>query len=309
MPAQQLLLVLQKHDDSLGWYDPQNAKPIGGAAKVGHIPLEFVLSLDEQRAYVTNYGVDSYNSNERGGNSLSVVDLQRHRTIREIDLGEYRRPHGIAIGQSGRLYVTCDLPPRVLIIDPSNGTVLHAAEVNAKGPHMVVVSEDESHVWAADALSGTVTDIDLRDGNALKQIDIGGVPMGMVLSQSGQRLFATTHADKLAVIDTAKDRLVNSIPISGQPARVTWTPDHKYLLIATIGTGDVVVVDAQTEKAIHRFHAGRGAEGIVADPQGAFGYVSAQQDNKVVRFSLKTWEASGVIRTGAMPDSLALLRP
>ena len=173
---------------------------------------------------------------------------------------------------------------------------------------MVAVSEDESHVWAADALSGTVTDIDLRNGNALKQIDIGGVPMGMVLSQSGQRLFATTHADKLAVIDTAKDRLLNSIPIPGQPARVTWTPDHKYLLIATIGAGDVVIVDAQTEKAIHRFHAGRGAEGIVADPQGAFGYVSAQQDNKVVRFSLKTWEASGVIRTGAMPDSLALLR-
>jgi hypothetical protein len=48
--------------------------------------------------------------------------------------------------------------------------------------------------------------------------------MGMVLSQSGQKLFATMHADKIAVIDTATDRLLGSIPIPGQPARVTWTP-------------------------------------------------------------------------------------
>src|SRR5260370_4889156 len=104
MPAKQIFLVLQKHDDSLGCYDPHNAKPIGAVAKVGHIPHEFVLSLDERLAYVTNYGVDSYDSDDQGGNSLSVVDVQQHRTIRETDLGEYHRPHGIAIGQSGRLY-------------------------------------------------------------------------------------------------------------------------------------------------------------------------------------------------------------
>jgi YVTN family beta-propeller protein len=306
MPAQ-ILLVLQKHDDSLGWYDPQTGKPAGRVAKVGHIPHEFVLSRDEERAYVTNYGVDSYNTDKQGGNTLSVVDLQQHRTIREIDLGQYHRPHGIAIGQSGRLYVTCDLPPRVLVVDPSKGKVLHAADVKAKGPHMVVVSRDETHVWAADALSGTVTGIDLQHDGSVKQIEIGGVPMGMVLSGGGERLFATTHADKLAVIDTATDRLLRFIAIPGQPARVTWTPDHKYLLIATIGSGDVVVVDAQTEKVIRKFHAGRGAEGIVADPKGAFGYVSAQRDNNVVRFSLKTWEPSATISTGAMPDSLALI--
>jgi DNA-binding beta-propeller fold protein YncE len=212
VPAQQILLVLQKHDDSLGWYDSQTGKPLGRAAKVGHIPHEFVLSLDEQRAYVTNYGVDSYNSEEQGGNTLSVVDLKQHRTERQIDLSQYHRPHGIAIGRSGRLYVTCDLPPRVLVVDPSKGKVLHAADVKAKGPHMVVVSQHETHVWAADALSGTVTDIDLQHDDSVKQIEIGGVPMGMVLSEGGEeggeRLYATTHADKLTVIDTARDRLL-----------------------------------------------------------------------------------------------------
>ena len=133
MPAQQTLLVLQKHDDSLAWYDPQTGKAIGGTAKVGHIPHEFVVSPDQQRAYVTNYGVDSYDSSEAGGNTLSVIDLQQHRTIREFDLGEYHRPHGITIGNSGRLYVTCDLPPRVLVVDASKGTILHAADVKAKG--------------------------------------------------------------------------------------------------------------------------------------------------------------------------------
>lgn len=306
--AQQTLLVLQKHDDSLAWYEAHTGKLMGPAAKVGHIPHEFVVSPDEQYAYVTNYGVDSYNSSEQGGNTLSVIDLRQHKAIRDIDLGDHHRPHGIAMGKSGRLYVTSDLPPRILTIDPVSGKVLHVADVKARGPHMVAVSADESHLWVANALSGTVSDVDLSRQDRVQQIDIGGVPMGLVLSLEGDTLFATTHADKLAVIDTKTDRLLNSIAISGQPARVTWTPDHRYLAVATIGSGDVVAVDAKTKQVAHRFHAGRGAEGIITDQQGEFGYVSAQRDNRVIRFSLKTWQPEKNIQTGPMPDSLALIR-
>ena len=40
---------------------------------------------------------------------------------------------------------------------------------------------------------------------------------------------------------------------------------------------------------------------------GRFGYVSAQGDNKVVKFSLREWKPVLEIETGTRPDPLAIL--
>ena len=146
--------MLQKHDDSLAWYEPHSGKQAGAIAKVGHIPHEFVVSADQRYAFVTNYGVDSYDSASSGGNTLSVVDLRQHKTVREIQLKEFHRPHGIAIGGSGHLYVTCDLPPALLEVDPGPGKIVHSWSVKARGPHMVSVSSDESLAWTGRCALG-----------------------------------------------------------------------------------------------------------------------------------------------------------
>ena len=118
--AAEVLVVGHKRADSLGFYDVSSGRRLAVIA-VGAKPHEFALSHDRKLAYVTNYGVDNWAGEERGGNSISIVDLEKRQTIGEITLGEFNRPHGIEMGRSTRLYVTCDFPPSVLIVDPKAG--------------------------------------------------------------------------------------------------------------------------------------------------------------------------------------------
>src|SRR5207247_10879698 len=107
-PAQEAsLLILHKGDESLGFYDPSTGAR-GALVPVGTVPHEMVLSPDRRLAYVTNYGVRSYTDTAPGGNTVSIVDLARRAKVGEIALGESRRPHGIELGPSGRLYVTVE---------------------------------------------------------------------------------------------------------------------------------------------------------------------------------------------------------
>ncbi len=43
------------------------------------------------------------------------------------------------------------------------------------------------------------------------------------------------------------------------------------------------------------------------DSAGRFGYVSAQGDDKVVRFSLRDWQTTLTIPTAARPDPIIVL--
>ena len=53
-------------------------------------PHESAVSSDGRWGVITGYGT------QQAGNTLLILDLSTHTAARTIDLGEYRRPHGIA---------------------------------------------------------------------------------------------------------------------------------------------------------------------------------------------------------------------
>ena len=305
-PAEDLsLLILHKGADSLGFYDAKTGAR-RALVPVGTVPHEMVLSRDGRRAYVTNYGVRSYTDTAPGGNTVSIVDLARHEKVGEIDLGECRRPHGIELGASGRLYVTVDRPGSLLVIDAASRKVAARHDVGQALPHMLALRRDETKAWTADAGSGTVTAVRLDASSpALVHIPVGGVPMGLALSSDERRLYAATRSgNEVVVIDTAKDAVTDRIRIEGQPARVRFTKGDRWLLVSLIESGEVAVVDPRAGREVHRFKAGAAAEGLGLDEAGRFGYVSAQGDDTVVQFSLADWSRTLEIKTAARPDPI-----
>jgi len=304
--AAETLIVAHKHADSVGYYDTGTGKRIL-TIPVGVRPHELALSRDGKLLYVTNYGVNTYTQTEQGGNTISIIDVAAGRVVGEIALGKYHRPHGIERGRSGRLYVTTDFPPAVLVIDPARKSVARAYDVGSKLPHMLALREDEGKVWTADAGAGTVTAITLGSG-AVKHITVGGVPMGIVLSPDGKRVYACTRTgNQIAVIDAASDEVLSNIALTGQPARLHFTPDRRYLLVSLIESGELAVVDPAAGREVRRIRAGAALEGIGIDPGARFGYVSAQGDNKIVKFSLKDWSTVLEIKTDARPDPIVIV--
>src|SRR5215468_2758509 len=306
--AQEVAVIVHKWDNSVGFYDSNTGKRLA-KVEIGVKPHEMALSAGRRLAYITNYGVNTYTQQEEGGNSISILDLVRRDRVGEIELGKFHRPHGIERGRSGRLYVTCDFPPSLLMIDPAKRAILREYPVGQTLPHMVMITRDEKKAYTANAGSGTVTVIDLVTGKVIKNIDIGGVPMGLAMSRDEMRLYAANRTgNRVAIIDTRRDEVSDWIEIPGQPVRAGLTPDGRHLIVTLIETGEAAIVDASSRRVIHRVRTGANSEGIGIDPSGQFGYVSAQGDNKVIKLSLKDWRPLLEIETAARPDPIAIIK-
>lgn len=305
------LVVGHKVDGSVCFYEAATGKRTG-RVEVGYRPHEIALSRDRKTAFVTLYGLDLYTEDVEGGRAVAIVDLEKREKIGEIDLGKYRRPHGIEVGHhGGRLFVTCDRPAALLVLDPAERKIVQAIELNDAGalPHMCMITPDEQTAFVACCGNASVEMLDLKTGRDVKQIPIGGVPMGMALSADGRMLFAVNRtADGVAVIDAADGTVRRIIEIPGNPVRCHLTPDGLRLLVTLIASGECAVVDVSKLEPTHRVPIGARVEGLTVDPSGRFAYAAAQADDKIVKFSLGD-EPQPVLTIDApgRPDPLGVL--
>ncbi len=308
--TKQSLAVACKWNDAVIFYDAVTGQE-QTKVPIGHRPHEMALAAGGALAYVSLYGTDFYYDMAEGGKAVAILDVVERKKVGEIDLGKYRRPHGIEVGhRTGLVYLTCDRPAALLVLDPKSKSVKGAIEL-ADGkalPHMMVVSLDERVAYVANSGNGTVSVIDLETKKETKAISIGGVPMGMALTADGQTLFATNRtANGVAVIDTATGKVKRIIEISGQPVRAALTPDERLLLVTLIDSGELAVVDARELTLVRRLPVGQRVEGLLIDAAGEHVYAAAQADNKVVKISLRDWKQVLEIKAGERPDPLLLV--
>jgi DNA-binding beta-propeller fold protein YncE len=306
--AADLLLVVEKNNDTVGFYNLANGAPVA-SVKVGHIPHEFVFSADGQSLYVTNYGTARWTDDAPGGNTISIIDIAKKQVTGEINLGQYHRPHGIELSKSGKLYVTCDLPSAVLIIDPLQRKIERAIPYSAKVlPHMLALTHDETRFYTANAGNAAITAYDLKTGQ-VQHLEVGGVPMGLALTADEKTIYvATRTADTVVEIDTRKWAIRRTFKIEGQPVRLQLLPGEKQILASLIVDGAMTVIDLKSGKEIKRLKVGLNAEGMHIDPRTNEGFVSAQGEKRIVRFSLKTFEKNGAVATQERPDPILIYR-
>ena len=107
------LVVVEKGSGSVGFYSEDGIRI--KTVKIGTYPHEMVFSADRKRAFVTNNGSLRYLDEVEGGQTVSVIDLEKMEVIDEISLAPYRRPHGISLDlESGIMAVSVENPDKVL---------------------------------------------------------------------------------------------------------------------------------------------------------------------------------------------------
>jgi len=301
------LLVLQRGDDSVGFYDAATGK-LEARLAVGKAPHEFAVSADERFACVTNYGVGNFSSAEPGGNSITIVDLKERKATGEISLGEYRRPHGIVRGKSGLFYVTTDYPAALLIVDGKKRKVNGSIPITGKLPQTVQLTSDERKAWTADAGSGTVSLIDIQYRKQVGQLEVGGVPMGFALTSDEKRLLVATGSNMVVLVDAVANKVRRSLGVPGQAAGLLPSKDGRRVYASLMGSREVAVLDPQMFLEIKRGPAGAAAQGLALDPTGEYLYVSAPDDNKVIKLHLPDLQVEQEIETQAKPSAMYVLR-
>ena len=131
------LVVVEKISNSVGFYTADGQRVAGVA--VGEHPHEMVFSPDGRRLYVSDNGILWMTYAGQGGNTISIIDVRQRKKAGVIDLGNYRRPHGMDLDpRTGRMVVTIENPDGLLLVDPAERKVLRKYNVKGTDPHMVI---------------------------------------------------------------------------------------------------------------------------------------------------------------------------
>lgn len=148
-------------------------------------------------------------------------------------------------------------------------------------------------------------------------IKVGNGSEGFDVSPDGKEIWVANAGDgTISIIDVASKSVTQTLAADVRGAnRLKFSPDGKLVLIAGLGGAPgigqsgadaaLTVIDAATRKVIKRIAAGRGAAGIVMQPDGARAFVACSPDNYVAVINLKTLEMVGRIDAGGNPDGLA----
>jgi YVTN family beta-propeller protein len=313
------LVVLNKAEATASLIDLKTGAVVA-TIPTGEGPHEAAASPDGKYVLATNYG-----NAQAPGQTLTLIDVAAKRSIKTIDLGEYKRPHGVQWLKDGkRAVVTAEANQVLLIIDALEGTVKSAVRTQQEVSHMVATTPDEKFAFVANIGSGTVTAIDLVGGKVIRQIETGKGAEGIDVTPDGKQVWITNRAaDTVCVIDAKGLSVSATLPSKTFPIRARSTPDSKYVLVSNASSGEIAVFDTTAKKEIRRikipleaadtegrlFNSQFGKSsvpiGIVIHPNGKYAYVANANADAISVVDLEKWAVTGKLKAGKEPDGMA----
>ena len=149
--ASPYLLVLHKGENAMAIVDPSTGKVLG-RVPTGQDPHELAISDDGKLAFSSNYA----GPGPRGGNTLSVIDIEARKELHRVDLGPLSRPHGLWYSD-GKLYFTAEGSMAIARYDPQNNKVDWLLGLGQDRTHMIVVSKDSKTIFTSNVSSNTIS--------------------------------------------------------------------------------------------------------------------------------------------------------
>jgi YVTN family beta-propeller protein len=303
------LIVLNKSAHEAVLVHPSSRESLTKFA-TGQGPHEVAVSPDGARAYVSDYGsyaVFKDGSRSGPGKTITVLDLKGGKVAATWDLGEYTKPHGIAVSRDGQLvWVTVEGAKAVLELDAASGKIRKAWKTGQDVSHMVVATLDEKKLYIANIGSGSVSIVD-RAADRVRHVKTGEGAEGIDASPDGKEIWVTNRgANTVSVIATGSDEVVASFDSGGRmPIRVKLTPDGKQALVSNAQSASVTVFDVATRKLVATIDVGAVPVGIQITPDGKSAYVANTNDDKVSVIDVASRKVVGSFSPGKEPDGMA----
>ena len=297
------LVILHKGASSLGFYTAQGMHL--ASVPVGRHPHEMVRSPDGRFLYTTDNGTMLIEQAGTGGNTVSIIDIASRKKAGEVSLGEYRRPHGIDLdSKTGLIYVSCELPDQLLVIDPEKRKVVKTYDTKGKTAHMVKLSTDGKSAFVSHSNSSNVAAIDLSTA-AVKLIPTGARPEGSALSPDGKALYVVNReAAQITIIDVLSQAAIGTIKTGKGPVRIKAAPGGT-IVYALMHDNALGIADPTTRKELATVPLGGSPVSLELSTDGGLAYASAQDLDTVYVVSVKDRKVVREIKTaGNGPPTL-----
>lgn len=290
------LAVVEKVAGAVGFYTSDGKRVAG--AQVGKHPHEIVFSPDRKQLYISDNGILWMTEPGEGGNTISIIDVATMKRTGVIDLGSYRRPHGMDIDtKNNRMVVTIENPDGLLLIDLASKKVLRKYDVKGGDPHMVMLAPDGKTAYVSNTASKTLAAVNLDSGE-VSLIQTDDRPQGAALSRDGKIIYLTnSDGNSISIIDVASRKRTGTISTGKGPGRVAVTPDGN-TLVYNLQPGEAVgFADVRSKKQTAMVPLGGRPLSLTMTADGKLAYAGIQDQDKVIVISVPDRKIVRVIST------------
>ncbi|GAA2976772.1 Hsp70 family protein [Actinokineospora diospyrosa] len=190
------------------------------------------------------------------------------------------------------------------VIGASSGSPTVAGTINGVGRRPRGVAVSGSKVYVPSSVSNTVSVIDRSTRKVIRAIPMTAPPQYVVVS--GDKAFVTllSPGNAVAVVDTAKDEVVSTVPAGKGLFVPDTTPDGKRLLIPDQEAAQILELETDGTVATPFAKAPAGSRGLVVDHNKV--YVVSVELNQVTILDLDSHRVLGSVRVGKSSLALAV---
>ncbi len=182
--------------------------------EVGSYPSAIAIDRGGRRAYVANYG----------SNTVTPITTSDQRAGRSISVGQ--APNALALSpDGGQLVVVDGDTDRLTTIATNRLRQIHDTAVGIS-PEAVALSRSGATAYVVNAISGTITPVDVAGGRAERPIPVGtyAYPTQIVPAADGDTAIVLgTYAGTVRVVDTRTRSASGPIKVGALPVAAVVT--------------------------------------------------------------------------------------
>ena len=302
------LLVLEKGEGALAFYDLATGVRTARVALPGRYPHEFALDPAGRFAYVAHYGLKSSTDPGPGGNAVFVVDLAAKVVLRSIDCEPYDRLHGIRADAQGRLHVLSEAQDMLLTVEePAEAAAPgRALRTGVLKSHLFALTRDGTRAYVSGILSNTLALVRPFEPAAAPVLSgVGAWPEGSALSPDERTLVVAHRRGRTLVAADAEDMTVRaSVASRGDVVRLAALPEGRIVTANLFERSLSLLRPDLTELGTVPLDGA--PQAVSLHPRQAVAY-AALDSNRIAVVDLDRLTLEGHIETGDGPDVTAIL--
>lgn len=107
-------------------------------------------------------------------------------------------------------------------------------------------------------------------------------------------------------INTETLAIENVIPVGSVPKFVAVSPNNRWVLVSNWCSGDVSIIDTQSNREVKRIFLGQFPRGIAIDPQSKIAYVAVMGTSDLAVINLEDYSVDWMVNVGLYPRHLVL---
>lgn len=203
--------------------------------RVGVVPKVVDVTPDNKYVLVTNWC--SYD--------LSVISVESQKVVKTIKIGAY--PRGITVSKDSQFAYVAQM----------GGSVIHKINLSSfekellnvgSNPRAIVLSPDNSILYATLNSSGRVVAFDLATKKVIKSVKTGSASRSLDISSDGTALYVVNFtSDTVSKVRSSDFKVLQKIKACNEPIGITYEPLHKRVWVACYGGSIKVFSDSHSQ--------------------------------------------------------------